>query len=443
MDAGSPARAPAGTASRPDLVRAIGRWDLTALVVNGVIGSSIFGMPAALAGLTGAWSPVTALLGGLGILAILLCHAEVASRFQDAGGTYLYAREAFGRGVGFQAGWLSFWIRVTSMAANLNVFVDYLAQLVPVAGAAAGRAVTMCAVTALVTALNVVGVRQGSRTVDAFTVAKLLPLVLLAALGLPRIRAEVLATQAVAVPDWTQAVLLLVFAYGGFEAALIPASEARDPRRDSAFALLVALAVIASVYALVQLAVVGLVPHAASARAPVAAAFAVLMGAGGATFASVAAMTSTYGWTVGATLATPRILYSMAEREELPAALARVHPRFRTPDVAIYAFAAGGLAFGLAGGFAANATISAIVRLVTYGLVCGSLPVFRRRAGMEAPGFRVPAGAGVAVAGMGFCAWLLSTRTFTQAWILLAIMAVGWVLWAAAAGGRAGRAAGV
>jgi len=313
--------------------------------------------------------------------------------------------------------------------------VDYLAQLVPAAGAAAGRAVVMCAVTALVTVLNVVGVRQGSRTVDAFTVAKLLPLLLLAVLGVARIRSDVLATQAVAVPDWTQAVLLLVFAYGGFEAALIPASEAKDPRRDSAFALLTALAIIASVYALVQLAVVGLVPHAASVRAPVAAAFAVLMGAAGTTFASLAAMISTYGWTVGATLATPRILYSMAERAELPAALARVHPRFRTPDVAIYAFAVAGLAFGLAGGFAANATISAIVRLVTYGLVCGSLLVFRRQAGMEAPEFRVPAGAAVAVAGIGFCAWLLSTRTFTQAWILLAIMAVGWALWAATRAG--------
>jgi amino acid transporter len=423
-------RSPSGSR----LVRAIGRWDLTALVVNGVIGSSIFGMPAVLAGLTGAWSPVAALLGGLGILAILLCHAEVASRFQDAGGTYLYAREAFGRGVGFQAGWLSFWIRVTSMAANLNVFVDYLAQLVPAAGAAAGRAAAMCAVTALVTALNVIGVRQGSRTVDLFTVAKLLPLLLLAVLGVARIRGDVLATQAVAAPDWTQAVLLLVFAYGGFEAALIPASEAKDPRRDSAFALLTALAIVAGVYALVQLAVVGLVPHAASVRAPVAAAFAILMGTAGTAFASLAAMISTYGWTVGATLATPRILYSMAERAELPSALARVHPRFRTPDVAIYTFAAGGLAFGLAGGFAANATISAIVRLVTYGLVCGSLLVFRRRAGMEAPGFRVPAGAAVAVVGIAFCVWLLSTRTFTQAWILLAIMALGFVLWAAARG---------
>jgi basic amino acid/polyamine antiporter, APA family len=318
------------------------------------------------------------------------------------------------------------------MAANLNVFVDYLAQLAPGAGTPAGRAAVMCAVVALVTGLNVIGVRQGSRTVDFFTVAKLLPLFLLVALGVWRVRAEVLATQAVASPDWTQAVLLLVFAYGGFEAALIPAGEAKDPRRDSAFALITALAVIASVYALVQLTVVGLVPEAASVRAPVAAAFGVLMGSAGAAFASLAAMISTYGWAVGATLATPRILYSMAERAELPAALARVHPRFRTPDVSIYTFAAAGLAFGLAGGFAANATLSAIVRLVTYALVCASLPVFRRRPGMEAPGFRLAAGDGVALLGIAFCAYLLSTRTFTQAWILVALMAVGFVLGLAA-----------
>jgi amino acid transporter len=417
---------------RPGLVRAIGRWDLTALVINGVIGSSIFGMPSVLAALTGAWSPVAAILGGLGILTILLCHAEVASRFTEPGGTYLFAREAFGRAVGFQAGWLSFWIRVTSMAANLNVFADYLAQLAPAAGSPAGRAAVMCAVVALVTGLNVIGVRQGSRTVDLFTVAKLLPLFVLVALGVWRVRAEVLATQAVAAPDWTQAVLLLVFAYGGFEAALIPAGEAKDPRRDSGFALITALAVIATLYALVQLTVVGLVPRAGSVRAPVAAAFGILLGSAGAALASVAAMVSTYGWAVGATLATPRILYSMAERAELPRALARVHPRFRTPDVAIYTFAVAGLAFGLAGGFAANATLSAIVRLVTYALVCAALPVFRRRPGREAPGFRLPAGDGIALLGMAFCAYLLSTRTFTQAWMLLALMAVGFLLWMAA-----------
>ena len=94
-------------------------------------------MPAVLAALTGAWSPLAALIAAVGILAITLCHAETASRFREPGGTYLYAREAFGPAVGFQMGWLSFWIRVTSMAANLNVFVDYLGQMAPAAGAGA------------------------------------------------------------------------------------------------------------------------------------------------------------------------------------------------------------------------------------------------------------------------------------------------------------------
>jgi APA family basic amino acid/polyamine antiporter len=415
-------------AQQPRLVRAIGRWDLTASVVNGTIGSSIFGMPAVLAALTGAWSPLAALFAGLGILTITLCHAEVASRFKEPGGTYLYAREAYGRSIGFQAGWLSFWIRVTSMGANLNVFVDYLGQFAPAVAAGPGRAAVMGVVAALVTALNVSGVRLGARTVDLFTVAKLLPLILLVVLGVGRISEEVLATQAVAAPDWTQAVLLLIFAYGGFEAALIPASEAKDPRRDSAFALLTALAIVAGTYMLVQLTVVGLVPQVATTRAPVAAAFGVLLGPAGVTFAILAAMISTSGWTIGAVLNSPRILYSMGERGELPAILARVHPRFRTPDAAIYVFAAAGLAFALSGGFAANATISAIIRLVTYAMVCSTVPVFRRRPAMEAPGFRIPGGSAVAMVGLAFCLWLLSTRTFTQAWILVAMMVAGWLL---------------
>ncbi|HET7746773.1 MAG TPA: APC family permease [Vicinamibacteria bacterium] len=414
-------------ADPPKLVRAIGRWDLTASVINSVIGSAIFGMPAVLAGLTGALSPLAALYGGLGILAVVLCHAEVASRFREPGGTYLYIREAFPPFVGFQAGWLSFVIRVLSMGANLNVFADYLGQLVPALGQGAGRAGAMCAVALVTTVINVLGVRQGAWTVDAFVVAKVLPLALLATFGVARVSSEVIATQVVADPDWTQAVLLLVFAYGGFEAALIPASEMKDPRRDTGFALLAGLGVIAAVYMLVQLAVVGLVPHAASTRAPVAAAFGVLVGPVGVVLASAAAVTSTWGWTVGAVLNSPRMVYSMAERGELPAALAAVHARFRTPHVAIVLYAATGLATALTGGFAANATLSAIVRLVTYALVCLSLVLLRRRGG-EAAAFPVPAGNLVALLGVGFCGWLLTTRTFTQAWMLAAIMVAGWAL---------------
>src|SRR5262249_38883517 len=141
---------PPTPSGRPALVRAIGRGDLMASVINCVVGSSIFGMPAVLAALTGEWSPAVYAAAGIGILALVLCHAEVASRFTEGGGPYLYAREAFGPFVGVQAGWLSFCTRATSMGANLNVFADYLAQILPRAGEGPGRIVTMSAVTAIV-----------------------------------------------------------------------------------------------------------------------------------------------------------------------------------------------------------------------------------------------------------------------------------------------------
>jgi APA family basic amino acid/polyamine antiporter len=416
-----------GASDRPGLVRAIGRWDFTAAVVNAVIGSSIFTLPSVLAALTGAWSPLTFVLAGLGILTIMLCFAEVASRFTSAGGPYLYAREAFGRTVGFQAGWLTFWVRVTSAAANLNVFIEYLGPLAPALAAGRGRAATMAVVMLMVTAINVVGVRQATWAVDLLAVAKLAPLVVLIVLGLPRIGAAVLATQAVERTDWTHAILLLVFAYGGFESPLIATGEVRRPQRDTAFALLVGLAVIAAVYTLVDLVVVGLVPAVAGMTAPLAPAFALLLGSPGVLLISAGAMISTYGLVTGSVLQTPRLLFSMAERGEMPALLGRVHARFRTPDVAIVLYSALVLASALYGSFAWNATLAAIVRLVTYGLVCVALLVLRRRGGPE-PGFRVPAAGIVAPLGAGFCLWLLSTRTFRQAWILALLMAVGWVV---------------
>jgi amino acid transporter len=420
-------------AARSELVRAIGRWDLTAAVINGVIGSAIFGMPSDQARLTGAWSPLVALVAGLGILTIMLCFAEVASRFQEPGGPYLYAREAFGPFVGFEAGWLTFWIRVTAVAASLNVFVDYLARIVPAAGQGWARVAVMTALVVAVAAVNVVGVRQATWTVDLFTVAKLLPLVLLVVLGLPHVDGEVLASQAVpaSVTQWTHAILLLVFAYGGFESPLIPASEAKNPRRDTAFALLVALGVIATVYCLVQLVVIGVVPQVGGVKAPVAQAFGTLVGGPGVVLASVAAMVSIYGYATGTTLQMPRLLFSMAERGELPSVLARVHARFRTPHVSIATYAAIALALALYGSFTWNATLSAIVRLLTYGLTCVALLMFRRRPGLPEPGFRVPAAPLVAPMAAAFCLWLLATRSFAQAWITGVLVGLGALLFLA------------
>lgn len=412
------------TDAQPGFVRAIGRWDLTAAVINGVIGSGIFGLPAVLAALTGVLSPLAALAAGGGILLIVLCFAEVGSRFREHGGVYLYARAAYGPLVGFEVGWLLVWTRLLSAAANLNLFVLYLGELWPEVAQGAPRAIVMTALVATIAATNIVGVRSATWSIDAFTIAKLVPLALLIVLGLPQVDGEVIANQAVADPDWTQAILIMMFAFGGFESALLPAGEMRNPRRDIGFALLVGLAVIATVYLLVQLVVIGTVPHAGETSAPLAQALGVLLGPPGVVLASVAAMVSVYGWTTGATLAQPRVIHAMAERRELPTVLARVHPRFRTPHWAIVLFAVLALGLALAGSFAANATFSAIVRLVYYALTCAALIVLRRRAG-EPPGFQLPAGPMIAVLAMGFCAWLLSTRSFEQLWILLALIAAG------------------
>lgn len=410
------------------LVRAIGRWSLTASIVNGVVGSGIFGLPAAVAAKVGAASPLAVLAAGAGIFVIVLAFAEVASRFEEGGGPYLFVREAFGAGAGFTVGWLHVWTRILSGAAVLNVLVAYLAKVVPVVGSGAGRAVTLVVAMTLVTALNVAGVRQAAWAVNAFTVAKLLPLALLIALGLPRLSEATLASQAVAAPQWTEAILLLVFAYGGFESGILAAGETKDPRGDTAFALIAGMATVTLTYCLVQLVVVGVLPNAAGDTAPVASAIRVLLGDAGAIVGSIAVVLSVYGWLTGFALVTPRLVHAMAERRELPAVLARIHPRFRTPDAAIVANSALALAVGLAGDFTTVATIAAITRLGIYGLTCASLVALRRRGDAPPAGFTLPVGTPIALAGVAFSAWLLATRDFGQAWLLAALVAGGWAL---------------
>lgn len=409
-------------------MRAISRFDLTAGVVNAVVGAGIFGAPAAVAALTGAWSPLAAVIAALGILTVVLCFAEVGSRFEESGGPYLYTREAFGSHVGFAVGWLHVWTRLLTGAAILNVFVDYLVPLAAWAGTPLGRLAAMGSVVGLVTATNVRGLRLAAWCVDAFTIAKLLPLALLLALGLPRVSGAVLATQAVAEPGWTDAVLLMVFLFGGFESAVIAASETRDPRRHTAFALLVALGVVTATYALVQLVVVGVLPRAGALETPVAAALEAVAGPTGALVGSLAALVSGYGWLTGFAMMTPRILWAMGERGELPRALARVHERFLTPHVAVGVNSAVALGLALHGSFAFAASLSVVTRLGIFALTCAALPTLRLRRPAEVPGFRVPAGGAVAVAGIGFCSWLLATRSSTQLWLLLAMLAAGFLV---------------
>jgi basic amino acid/polyamine antiporter, APA family len=396
-------------------------------VVNSVIGSGVFGLPSAVAALAGPWSPLAVLLAGACIFTIVLCFAEVGSRYVDAGGPYLYVRDAMGPAFGFQIGWLHLWTRIVSAAAVLNVLVSYLAVLLPWAGTTIGRATVMTVGMALVTAINVAGVRQSAWTVNLFTIAKLLPLILVAVLGVFRLDSAVLATQTVPTANWTEAVLLLVFAYGGFESSTVAAGETRDPKRDTAFALITGMLLITAIYALVQLAVVGVLPNAARSQTPVASALGAVLGGGGLTVGAMAVVLSVYGWLTGFALMTPRIMYAMASRGELPSVFGRVGVKTRTPYVSIIANSAIALALALAGGFTQLATVGAIVRLLIFAFTCIALVMLRRRQG-RAP-YQLVGGPVLAGIGVLFCIWMLSTRSFAQAWPLLAIIALGFLTW--------------
>jgi len=415
-------------AAPPRLIRAIGRWALTAAVTNGVVGSGVFGLPSSVASLTGAASPIAILVAGASIFVIVLCFAEVGSRFDDAGGPYLYTREAFGPAVGFQVGWLHIWTRLLSAAAVLNVFASYLAALVPWIGTSSGRTVAITLAVVLVTSVNVVGVRQATWAVNVFTIAKLLPLVGLVAFGIFQISPAVLDTQHVAHARWTEAVLLLVFGFGGFESGVVAGSESRDPRRDTAFALISSMTAVTVIYVLVQITVVGVLPHAARSAAPIGAALGMIFGPAGITLGTIAVLLSVYGWLTGFALMSPRIIFSMAQRGELPHVMAHVNARSRVPDTAIVVNSGIALALGLAGDFGQLATFAAIAKLGIYATTCGALIVFRRRHGVPT-GYRAPGGPVLAVTGIAFCLWLLTTRSLAQAWFMPIMIAAGAAIW--------------
>ena len=422
-----------------DLLRAIGRWSLVALVVNSIIGSGVFGLPSQVAALIGNYSPYAVLAAGGGMSIIIACFAEVASRFQQAGGPYLYARVAFGRFMGIQTAWMLWLGQVAAPAANANLFVIYLGEFFPHAKDPLPRAIILTLLVGLLAFINIRGVRAGTQVSNLFTAAKLLPLFAVILMGmfvLQRHHWEI-ASPPIASPGtgpWLKAMLLLVFAYGGFETALAPMSEAKNPRRDAPFALFTALAVCTGIYALIQWAVVGVLPDAPHSLRPLADVARLAVGPAGAALVAVGALISFYGYLSAKILAMPRVLFSLAEQGDFPPAFAAIHRRFHTPYVSILAFAAMVWGFALIGDFKWNITLSAVARLLYYGVACAALPVLRRKQPEGANAmFQLPAGNLFAALGVILCLILATRVDFGQSLILFATIALAFVNWAAVA----------
>jgi amino acid transporter len=238
------------------------------------------------------------------------------------------------------------------------------------------------------------------------------------------------APAAVTASQWMNAVLLLVFAYGGFETALAPMSEAKDPRRDAPFALFTALLVCTVTYVLIQWVVVGVLPNAAHSERPVADVARIAVGSFGAALVAVGALISFYGYLSAKILGMPRVTFALAEQGDFPKVFAAVHPRFQTPYVSILVFAVLVWGFALSGEFKWNVTLSAVARLLYYGVCCAALPVLRSRQVGNA-GFRLPAGnlfAGLAVL---MCAALVTRVDFGQSVIVAATIVLALLNWLA------------
>jgi amino acid transporter len=381
-----------------------------ALTINATVGAGIFGLPSRIYELTGAWSVLAYLVCAALAVLIILCFAEVGSRFAETGGSYLYTRVAFGPVIGFEVGWLLWLARLTGFAALCNLLLGYLSFFWPGAGSGWTRALVITVVVIALTAVNVIGVREAALVSNLFTIGKLMPLLLFVLAGL-----WFFSPQSFIAPagrpnlgDFSRAVLLLVFAFSGFEMAVIPAGEIRDPQRDIAFALLTATGVVALLYLMIQVVCIGTLPGLANSERPLLDASSRFLGAAGASIVSVGALISIIGTLNSSMLAGPRILFAMAEQGQLPQLLTATHRRFHTPHIAILTSAAVMLVLTLQGTFMSAVTISTVIRLLAYIATCISLPVLRFRKDAPLPRFSAPAGVAVAVAATTLSVWLLS-----------------------------------
>jgi amino acid transporter len=375
------------------LVRTVGFWGLVAMCINAVVGSGVFLLPHATYVLLGPFSLWAPLIFAVPVFILVLCFAEAASHFTEPGGAYLYAKSAFGSFVGFETGWMNWIARVTSLASLSNGFVISLGLLVPSLKSGNQRTAVIFLTIALLALIHFLGVRYGAASIYVFTFGKIVPLVAFIVIALVVWKHNPIpASFTLPGPgtDWSGAALFMLFAYAGFENLGVPAGEYKNPRRDLPFALLVGILCIAALYVLAQLGAMSALPDLSTSETPIASAAAEIVGPIGLIVITIGALLSMAGTNSGTMLEGSRMLYALSlDRQMGP--ISYVHPRFRTPGVAIIIHAAVALALALAGSFEQLAKLSAVARLTTYLFTCAAVPFLRKlNEGFRTPGLVFP-----------------------------------------------------
>ncbi len=417
--------------SEGTLVRALGPITLAAAIANVTIGGGIFRLPAAVAASLGAAAPLAYLVCAVAMGLIVLCIAEAGSRVTLTGGPYAYVELAFGPYIGFLAGVMLWLLGTTAVAAVSGVFADNVAALIPAFASPLLRALVLITAFALTGGVNIIGVRYGSRLNTIATAAKLAPLLLLVAVGVFFIKGENLAIAEVpSAGTLTRTSILLIFAFSGIESALVPSGEVRDPARTVPRAIFTAMIGITLLYVVLQLVAQGVLGAAlGSSTTPLADAAGQVFGPWGRTMLLVGVVVSTFGYLSGMTLAVPRALYAFARDGFVPAPIARIHPTWNTPYIAIIVQVTITCALAVTSSFGPLAIIANVAALLVY-FSCAAAAWELRRRNVQSGGtpFRVPGAALVPILACVVIIGLLTSITWAEWRVLMAVLAVATVL---------------
>jgi basic amino acid/polyamine antiporter, APA family len=418
--------------SEPALKRRIGLWGAILLSFNGAVGAGIFALPGLLLTDFGSFAPWLFPLVALGSMLIVWPFARSVAAFPESGGPATYGR-VFGRLPGFELGWVYYISRAAAFAANANVLAAYVARWWAGADEGLLRAALLTGVTALFAAANIAGVKRSLRLLGGLTILKALPLFLLAlaaiALSFPPPAPGPLPP----LSELEAGVLVVFYAFIGFENVTVPAGETRRPEVALPRAIFATMASMTLLYFLVQLAFVSALPGGgADEKAPLIDLGGWLAGAAGVTVITLTIIASLAGNLHSNLAATPRLTHAMGERGELPRWFGRVHPRFETPanSIAFMALLAGALA--LSGSFVFLAAVSVLSRLFVYAVTIAALPRAPARPRLTALHW-IGSAIGIAV-----CAWA-AAQADAQAWLTLGALAgAGLILYMLAAIPRRG-----
>jgi amino acid transporter len=396
--------------SIPTLKRSLGLGAVVALGINGVIGQGIFLLPGRAAGLMGPAS-----LAGIGIAAVLclliaLCFAEVGSRFSTTGGAYVYAREAFGDFVGFEVGWMTCCVAVISWAALANGFTLVLGSFVPAVTEGWLQKAVAVGLMVVLTLVNLRGAKQGAMVSTFFSVAKMAPLlvfIIAGAFAIDTANFQPFAPQGYG--DLAETTLILLYAFVGFETLVVPAGEMDDPQRSVPRALIAVMAIVSVVYLAVLTVSIGTLPEIAGHPNPVAAAASRVLGPAGGTIVAIGIVISVFGTNSGAALVSPRRFFAMAERGDLPALFARVHPTSGVPVPALLLTLFLSSVLAITGSFVELAALGVLARFLQYIPTCFAVIVLRKRSPeAHRAGFRLPLGPTLPLLTVALCCILMA-----------------------------------